>query len=127
MAFSLRSLNGLGDDAALFFLKAELAAGGIDIVALFAAEGDLRLPGAHHFSCKETVPGRASDGRFRRQSFHSVVGDRIGLRVERPGARREDGGLLQGVVDVLDLRWYLEGDFLLLEILVSGARLRRGE
>ncbi len=94
----MRALRGGGVEFA-FRLEAELAAGGVDVVAFFAADRDGDVPVAEdgeEFVLAENArafPGEAFDG---------VVGDEVDVGVEVGGDFGEGFGLFERVVDVLD-------------------------
>ena len=94
------SSSAHGNDAFFGFLfEAELAAGGVDVVAFFEAEG-----GGDAGVFEDVVEGAAVGVRraFPVEALDGVVGDEVHLGVEAAGVAGEDGGLFERVVDALD-------------------------
>src|ERR1051325_8793900 len=95
-------------------LQTELAARGVEVAALLAAEwgGDM-LP----FECGEEGFLRTLVGTRPREAFDGVVGNQVHLRVEATGQFRERLHLVEAVVHAGD-KDVLEGNHALLLRLV---------
>ena len=97
------------DDALCGFLfEAELAAGGIHIMAFFDAEG-----GGDSGFFQEVLKGAAvgEGGAFPLESLDGIVGDEVDFCADGAGVAGEDFCLGEGVVDSLDEDVF-EGEFL---------------
>jgi len=97
----LPSFDGCGGDEAFggFLFEAELAAGGIDVVAFFEAEG-----GGDAGVFEDIAKGAAAGvrGADPVETLDGVVGDEVDFGVEAAGVAGEDGGLFEVVVDAVD-------------------------
>ena len=88
--------SSCGNNAFLFFPKAQLAAGGIDIVTFFAADGG---PDASGKECPAEKMNRLFRGAFVGESLDFVVGDQIHFGVKPTGMLGEQASLFRTVVD----------------------------
>ena len=83
----------LADDAfGGFLLESQLAAGCVDIVAFFEAQGGLN---AGVFEDVAKCAALLVVGAFPLEAFDRVVGDQVDLCVEAARDAGEDGGLLE--------------------------------
>lgn len=90
---------GLGSGGSGFVLESELTAGGVDIVALFLADGMGDLILGEDLS--ESLLAR-DIGALPIEPVDGIVGDEVDMGMEVSGDGGEVAGLVEGIIDIPD-------------------------